>query len=849
LLTCCTAAEQTTQLVLDLQNIAHDAGHPVPLAIAIDQENGGVNSLYDEIYIRQFPSAMGLAATGSKELANDVATATGQELNSVGVNWILGPVLDVLTNVRNQPLGVRAIGDDPQEVSNYGAEFIKGYQKAGVVTCGKHFPSYGNLEFFGAPTDVPIITDSLEQLSQSALVPFRNAVIQGLDAMMVGGVAMSSGNMNVMHACLSERIVEELLRRDLHFNGVVVSECLEMEALSHNIGVGGGTVMAVKAGCDVVLLCRSFSVQQEAIGGLKLGVENGTIERSRIVQSLTRVLAMKSKCTSWDKALKPGGVVSLAKLLPQHSALSTTAYNESITVVRDQKQYLPLTKTIDQHEELLLLTPLLKPLPTSAAFKTLGETNDAPSHEHHSAWEASASVMSGERVFRELGRSLARQRKGRLLHASYTANGLRPDHESLINRASAVIVVTANAGQNRYQHAFTKHVAMLCKSATTNVGDHKEKPCIVIAVSSPSDFATDSSIGTYICTFDFTETAQQALVKVLYGELTPNGGLPGTMRQSQRTNQTRQHWLVENFNEERDALPLDMLLETIQGDQSQETSALVGASSDTFLLHTSHVDEAHFVVRNSSTKELYGFCSTYYFRSVGIGVIGSIIVDPSRRNLSIGHSLHSRAIRSLLQKKGVKKVQLGSRLPSIYLGIPSDDPLHRKRLRKWFANMGWNVSVSRPVCTMILRDLSSWRPPEGLGHTLSNPDVKYDLVTGTEYVEAMIDHIKPNSRQGALEVYQLALADKANCGVIRAKRAEDGSILGSVIIYKGGSKLSGFVPVLADQWFAAGGISSLIVSKSVAESTSLIQGLILLGIRQIKKQGSAMVILDNVRLF
>jgi len=147
---------------------------------------------------------------------------------------------------------------------------------------------------------------------------------------------------------------------------------------------------------------------------------------------------------------------------------------------------------------------------------------------------------------------------------------------------------------------------------------------------------------------------------------------------------------------------------------------------------------------------------------------------------------------------------------------------------------------------MILRDLSSWRPPEGLGHTLSNPDVKYDLVTGTEYVDAMIDHIKPNSRQGLLEVYQLALADKANCGVIRAKRAEDGGILGSVIIYKGGSNLGGFVSALADQRFVAGGISSLVISQSASESTSLIQGLILLGIRQIKKQGSGMVILDSV---
>ena len=504
--------------------------------------------------------------------------------------------------------------------------------------------------------------------------------------------------------------------------------------------------------------------------------------------------------------------------------------------------------TIDQHEELLLLTPLLKPLPTSADFKTLGENYDASSRERHFAWETSASVMSGERVFRELGRSLARQRNGRLLHASYTANGLRPDHESLINRARAVIVVTANAGQNRYQHGFTKHVAMLCKSANTNSGEHKEKPCIVVAVSSPSDFATDSSIGTYICTFDFTETAQQALVKVLYGELTPSGGLPGTMRQSQKANQSRQHWLVENFNDERDSIPLDKLLQTVQGDQSQDTSALVGASSNTFLLRTSHIDEAHFVVRNSSTKELYGFCSTYYYKSIGTGVIGSIIVDPGRRKLSIGHSLHSRAIRSLLQKKGVKEFQLGSRLPSIYLGIPSNSPSHRKRLRQWFANMGWNVSISRPVCSMILRDVPNWRPPDGLGHTLSNPDVKYDLVAGSEYIDVMINYIKPNARQGVLEVYQLALADKANCGIIRAKRAEDGTILGSVIIYKAGSKLGGFVPAVADQRIAAGGISSLIISGSAADSKSLIQGLVLLGVRQVKKQGSSVVIMDNVRL-
>lgn len=295
----------------------------MPLLIALDQENGGVNSLYDEIYVRQFPSAMGMAATGSKTLAHEVAVATAQELKAVGVNWILGPVLDVLTNVRNQPLGVRTSGDDPQEASHYGVQFMKGYQEAGLVTCGKHFPSYGNLEFLGSHADVPIITESLEQLSLSALVPFRNAIMQGLDAMMVGGVSISSAGMNVMHACLSDQVVDDLLRKDLKFKGVVVSECLEMEALTHNIGVGGGTVMAKNAGCDVILLCRSFPVQQEAINGLKLGVENGIIGRPRIRQSLLRVLNLKSRCTSWEQALNPPGLLSLTQMQPSHTNLST----------------------------------------------------------------------------------------------------------------------------------------------------------------------------------------------------------------------------------------------------------------------------------------------------------------------------------------------------------------------------------------------------------------------------------------------------------------------------------------------------------------------------------------------
>lgn len=189
-----SAAEQTAKLVQELQTIAHQAGHPVPLLIALDQENGGVNSLFDEAHICQFPSAMGIAATGSLDLAYEIANATAREIAAVGVNMIMGPVLDVLTNARYQPLGVRATGDDPQEVSQYGIAAMKGYKDAGITTCGKHFPSYGNLDFLGSSLDMPIITETIEQLSLGALVPFRNAIREGLDAMMVGGCAMANAS-------------------------------------------------------------------------------------------------------------------------------------------------------------------------------------------------------------------------------------------------------------------------------------------------------------------------------------------------------------------------------------------------------------------------------------------------------------------------------------------------------------------------------------------------------------------------------------------------------------------------------------------------------------------------------
>lgn len=135
-----------------------------------------------------------------------------------------------------------------------------------LVLSADQAPNSGNLDFRGSSLDIPIITQTLEELGLSALVPYRNAIATGkLDAVFVGGVAIASANMNVSHACLSDQVVDELLRQELGFDGVAISECLEMEALYQEIGVKGGTVMAVEAGCDLILLCKDYNVGNSTI--------------------------------------------------------------------------------------------------------------------------------------------------------------------------------------------------------------------------------------------------------------------------------------------------------------------------------------------------------------------------------------------------------------------------------------------------------------------------------------------------------------------------------------------------------------------------------------------------------
>lgn len=261
-----------------------------------------------------------------------------------------------------------------------------------------------------------------------------------------------------------------------------------------------------------------------------------------------------------------------------------------------------------------------------------------------------------------------------------------------------------------------------------------------------------------------------------------------------------------------------------------QQSELNGSTAASFQLHNSMVEESHLVVRNSSTQALYGFCSTYYWN--GIGTIGGIFVDPARRNLSIGHSLHQRAIRALLRKNGVTRIQLGLGLPGVYLGVPTTDRAEANHLMRWFANMGWTSEMSRHLSTMIIRNLSTWSPPEDLVKAVQQAPLEFDLLQGLENAESVMEHVQNYATPDIVELYRLALQDFGTCGVVRAKSPNDGVLVGSVIVCRPGSNISTYVPCLSHT--ETGGIVAPLVAHTTVQSSTILHGLILLGIRQNK---------------
>lgn len=281
--------EQVAELVRELQECARLAGHDTPLLVAVDQEGGRVARLREPWTV--WPPLRGVGCLGSEEVARKVGAALAAELSACGIRWDMAPVLDVDTNPRNPVIGDRSFGGDPELVGRLGAAMIEGLQGGRVAACAKHFPGHGDTDV-DSHLDLPAVDHSRSRLDDVELRPFRKAVEKGVASVMTAHVLIREVD-DARPATLSPEVVGALLRREMGYAGVVVSDDLEMKAVANRWGPGPAAVLAAKAGCDVIAVCASHEAQVAAVEALVRASESGETSAKEMDDACARVRRLK----------------------------------------------------------------------------------------------------------------------------------------------------------------------------------------------------------------------------------------------------------------------------------------------------------------------------------------------------------------------------------------------------------------------------------------------------------------------------------------------------------------------------------------------------------------------------
>lgn len=260
----------------------------LPPLIAIDQEGGAVSRLPADCAVT--PSAMALAASGRVENALLAGRIIGRELTALGVNMNLAPVMDVNSNPDNPVIGARSFGDDPATVSAFGVRMIRGLRESGVLSCAKHFPGHGDTAV-DSHLGLPVVTKTLPELEACELPPFRAAVEAGVDAVMTAHILFPALEAARVPATMSRRIVTGLLRERLGFSGLIVSDCLMMDAIAREYGVVEGGVAACEAGVDVLCVSHSVALAGEVCRALRERVAGDVLAASaeRMIEAKRRL--------------------------------------------------------------------------------------------------------------------------------------------------------------------------------------------------------------------------------------------------------------------------------------------------------------------------------------------------------------------------------------------------------------------------------------------------------------------------------------------------------------------------------------------------------------------------------
>jgi beta-N-acetylhexosaminidase len=280
---------QTVDLVNGLKEANRHGNAKLPLLLSADQEGGQVSRLPKEI--STFPASMTIGSTNDTKYAYRVGSALGEAMKAVGLNTDYAPVLDINTNPNNPVIGDRAFGTSAKTVSSMGIQEMLGIKSQGVIPVVKHFPGHGDTSV-DSHKGLPVVEHDLQRLRSVEFVPFVSAIKEGAPVVMVAHILMTKIDPDTP-ASMSHKVIQNILREELKFNGVVITDDMTMEAVGKTMPIGPASVQAVLAGADIVLIGHNPTQQKSVLDALTAAAQSGKIPQSVIDTSVYRIVKLK----------------------------------------------------------------------------------------------------------------------------------------------------------------------------------------------------------------------------------------------------------------------------------------------------------------------------------------------------------------------------------------------------------------------------------------------------------------------------------------------------------------------------------------------------------------------------
>ena len=454
----------------------------IPLLVAADFERG-VGQKIDGATL--FPSNMAMAATGDPELSYEQGKITALEARALGVHVTFSPVLDVNSNPQNPIINFRSYGDSPEIVSKYGNAFIRGAQDHGLIACAKHFPGHGNTGVDSHST-LPVITSDEATFRKIDLAPFKAAVDAEVGMMMIAHIAIPDMDESRLPATLSYKLNGQILREEFGFNGLIVTDAMEMGGITEAFWSAEAAIRTIEAGSDIVLLPIE---NDTAIDGVIEAVRSGRLSEERINESVQKILQAKKELGLWEK--RTVSVKNARDVLSgrQHTSSSAKAARKSITLVKDEKNNIPIHVGSSKKMSHILLATSEGMLSFSSPFRS------------------AVSRLHGNVDSQFLYQPLSETQISEIVAESDSS-----DH----------ILVSLLIRVAEFLGTFTidsTHRELITKLQETG------KPVVVVSFGSPYVSDVDE-IGSYLAGYGYGSISMRAMADALFGATSITGTLP-----------------------------------------------------------------------------------------------------------------------------------------------------------------------------------------------------------------------------------------------------------------------------------------------------------------------------------